>query len=512
MFPITNEHRYGRRYASTILGTVSTALLLGSTTAVAGPLSPALEGLGRLPALERLTSLPGAAENISSQGSGEGSSEIESPIGWGQDHAVQAGDKDPFYDTSTLTPGAPGTILRTQVAPTALMPPGIDLPLPSSVTKVIYSTVDAHDAPIAVSGYLVEPSVPWTGTGKRPTVVVGRGTVGQGDQCAPSRNWPVDNQPDPFSSGRMVALEGLYDWAFGALGVRVFVTDYVGMGTPGMHTYMNRDKQAHAMIDGARTARNLAGAEDFGKIAFYGHSQGGGASTAAIEAAPSYGSDLDVAGAYASAPPADLEAVQRGIEGSHLVGAVGFTINGLVARYPTLEQELDRHLSPSGKETLQNLSHMCTNEIEDAYGGQTTRDWTVDSRSLDEILGEFPAGQAAMNDQRIGEKTPNKPVMIVAGKHDGTVAYQQSKDLAGRWCEAGAQVVYRDDILPEIKSYNHFLQAVSGAPFGLSFVLKVLNDVPVGGCNAPDAAGGSGSSSLPDLPGLNPAAGVFMSK
>ena len=30
----------------------------------------------------------------------------------------------------------------------------------------------------------------------------------QGDQCAPSRNWPLDNQPDPPASGRTVALEG----------------------------------------------------------------------------------------------------------------------------------------------------------------------------------------------------------------------------------------------------------------------------------------------------------------
>lgn len=106
------------------------------------------------------------------------------------------------------------------------------------------------------------------------------------------------------------------------------------MGTPGMHTYMNRAEQAHAMLDGARAARNLSGGN--GKVAFYGHSQGGGASAAAVEEAANYAPDLQVAAAYASAPPADLEAVQRNIDGSDLVGAIGFTINGLAARYPQL--------------------------------------------------------------------------------------------------------------------------------------------------------------------------------
>ena len=126
----------------------------------------------------------------------------------------------------------------------------------------------------------------------------------QGDQCAPSRNWPLDNQPDPPASGRTVALEGLYDLIWASQGVRVVVTDYVGMGTPGLHTYMNRLDQAHAVLDAARATRTLVGEDGgtFGKVGFYGHSQGGGAAAAAAEEMSSYAPDLDIAGAYASAP------------------------------------------------------------------------------------------------------------------------------------------------------------------------------------------------------------------
>ena len=82
--------------------------------------------------------------------------------------------------------------------------------MPESVTKVLYSTTDMHGNAVPVSGYMVEPAVPWTGAGDRPTVVIGRGAVGQGDQCAPSRNWPLDGHADPITSGRLVNLEGVY--------------------------------------------------------------------------------------------------------------------------------------------------------------------------------------------------------------------------------------------------------------------------------------------------------------
>ena len=406
---------------------------------------------------------------------------------WGG-HAprVEAGDVDLFYDTADLVPGTPGTVLRTASAPYAPAPSGPDgrqFAVPDRVRKIMYSTTDTAGRPVAVSGYTVEPTVPWTGPGERPTVVVGRGTVGQGDQCAPSRNWPLDIQPDPLDSGRTVALEGAYDWAFASQGVRVVVTDYVGMGTPGMHTYMNRAEQAHAMIDAARAARTLV--EDrggtFGPVGFYGHSQGGGASTAAVEVVADYAPDLDVAGAYASAPPADLEEVQRTIDGSNLVGAIGFTINGLNARYPSLAAELDTHLSGHGREVLDDLAGMCTDEIGDTYGYQTTDRWTADGRRLDDLLGEIPEGVRAMEEQRIGTGTPAAPTMVVSGRHDKTVDYTQARELAATWCTAGAPVVYRDDVLPEISDQNHFLQAVSGSAFGIPFLLDRFHGRPVGG-------------------------------
>ncbi|RAV31264.1 lipase [Corynebacterium heidelbergense] len=403
-------------------------------------------------------------------------------------------DSDPFYDPAGITLGDPGTVHKTKPASYTPMLPGLDWALPKRVTKIMYSSTNQRGERTPVTGYVMEPSVPWRGDGPRPTVVVGRGTVGQADKCAPSRNWPLDGQPDPLISHRAVNFEGLYEWAFANAGVRVVVTDYVGMGTPGLHTYMNRLDQAHAMADAARAARTMVTGqgEKFGKVGFYGHSQGGGASAAAVEEAASYAPDLEVAGAYASAPPADLSAVQRNIDGSDLVGAIGFTINSVLNYYPQLKPVLAERLSDQGMSTLDHISNMCTNEITDVYGHQHTSEWSKDGRSLDAHLAEIPEAQVALEDQRIGNGRPQAPVMIISGRYDQNVEYHQAKDLAARWCEKGATVVYRNDVLPPIGEYNHFAQAVSGHPFGVSFLLDRFNGLPVqGACGQPGGLPGS---------------------
>ncbi|MEX3504225.1 lipase family protein [Corynebacterium sp. LK2510] len=441
-----------------------------------------------------VTSSPWAvAETSSLEGSSVGSSVVTSGV-------VQRGDYDPFYDTSTVTPTRVGEILRTQRASYSGIFGGNDWALPNSVDKIMYTTENADGELTPVTGYVVEPTVPWRGAGPRPTLVIVRGTVGQGDQCAPSRNWPLDGQPDPAASGRFVALEGLYDMMFANQGVRVVVTDLIGMGTPGMHTYMNRDDQAHAMLDAARAVRTMVQArgETFGTVGLYGHSQGGGSAAAAAEAQPSYAPDLDLVGAYASAPPADLDAVQRNIDGSDLVGAIGFTINGLIERYPHLAPIIEENTNEGGKAVLANLSEMCTDEIMETYGFQTTREWISGNRSLTELMEEYPEAKQAMTDQRIGDGTPTVPVMIVSGLYDRNVAYGQAKDLARNWCANNVPVYYRDDIFPEIGpigEYNHVAQSVSGAAFGMPFMLDRFHGRPLG----PDVAcrnfnGNEGSS------------------
>lgn len=399
---------------------------------------------------------------------------------------VEKGDVDKFYDFGGVAPRTPGEILKKQTAPYSNLLGSTDSALPTEATKLMYTTTDANGKLVPVTGYVVEPTVPWRGKGPRPTLVVGRGTVGQGDQCAPSRNWPLDGQPAPIAADRAVNMEGLYDFAFSKYGVRVVVTDFIGMGTDPVHTYMNRLDQAHAMLDAARAVKNLVGEENFGTVGFYGHSQGGGASAAAVEEAANYytaAEQANIAGAYASAPPANLYEVARNIDGSDLSGAIGFAINGLVERYPDdgLEALLEKYLNDEGAKVLQNLKTECTTEIvSEPYAYMTTRDWSKDGSSLEELLLEpdMKAAMDRMEEQRIGQGRPVAPVMIIGGRYDRQVEHKQSRNLAMKWCTVdNAPVIYRDDIMPQIEDGmpNHLAQAITGPLYGLSFMLDRFN-------------------------------------
>jgi pimeloyl-ACP methyl ester carboxylesterase len=94
-------------------------------------------------------------------------------------------------------------------------------------------------------------------------------------------------------------------------GYAVALTDYQGLGTAGVHTYMNRVAQGRAVLDAVRAAQRLSGSglSSLNPVGLVGYSQGGGASAAAAELAASYAPELKVKGAVAGAVPADLGAV-----------------------------------------------------------------------------------------------------------------------------------------------------------------------------------------------------------
>jgi len=165
--------------------------------------------------------------------------------------------------------------------------------------------------PTTVTGVVFEPKVPWNGPGERPTIVYAPGTRGAGDQCAPSRAYVAPSAGD--RNQNFDAAAGLYDFAL-SQGVRVVVTDYIGLGTPGHHSYVNNIEEAHAVLDAARAGLKLAGAPATAPVGFAGYSQGGGAAAAAGEYAASYAPELNVKGTFAGAPPADLFDVMRAVE------------------------------------------------------------------------------------------------------------------------------------------------------------------------------------------------------
>ncbi|WP_246833290.1 alpha/beta fold hydrolase [Williamsia sp. 1138] len=376
---------------------------------------------------------------------------------------------DHFYDTSSLVPGPPGAVLRSQ--------PLVAAGGAGAGQRLIYSTTDVHGAPVPVSGTVLEPRVGWGGPGPQPLAVIGPGTQGQGDQCAPSRIFDTGFQHTGTSTP--INYEGIFASTFLAQGFRVFVTDYVGLGTPGTHTYVNRAESGHAILDGARAA-----ATPDQPVVLWGHSQGGAAVASAAELGPEYAPELNLVAGYASSPPADLLAVQEHIDGTGLVAAIGYTINGFLARYPELREPLGSRLNDHGHAVLADVATQCLLDSRGKYGGHSTSEWTTDGRRLDEVIRDVPVARTVADEQRIGRRVPAIPVMVTGARHDDFIPYGQAVGLVRDWCAQGGTAVLNTNELPAVNQgsgNNHLAPSAVDYPVGLSFIRDRLAGIPVRG-------------------------------
>lgn len=394
-----------------------------------------------------------------------------------------------FYQPPANFPTGPGSVIRTEPMTLRASLPDYNGPWPAPAQRVMYTSRLQDGTPAAVTGTYIDSSKPWQGTGERPTVVIGPGTMGQGDQCAPSRAFPdaLLIQTDPLSMSANQELFSAGTW--NALGARVFVTDYIGLGTPGVHTYVNRIEEAHAMLDAARAANILSGTGSDTPLAFWGYSQGGGAAAAAAELQPSYAPELNLAGTWAGAPPADLRTVLGQIDGNLIGGVVGFNINGLLARYPDLNTSLDKRITPQGRAVLDQLSTECVGDIIVKHPFMRTDALTVDGRPLLAHLDEIPEAATILDEQQVGNLTPTSPVLVTSGINDDTIPYSQARSLAQSWCSRGATVTFRTNDLPPIAPgttfVNHFGPEIIdgfGPNNAFDYLRDRFNGVPVSGC------------------------------
>ncbi|WP_105971698.1 lipase family protein [Streptomyces geranii] len=364
-----------------------------------------------------------------------------------------------FYTPPATLPAGDGTLIRTEPLPLALTLPTLEGPLPGRATRLMYKSTDSNGAPMAVTGAYIEPTAAWKGGGSRPLVAVAPGTMGQGDQCAAS----LGLEHPLLLNGRTVSVgyEDVAIYRLLATGAAVVVTDYAGLGaTDRLHTYVNRLDGAHAVLDAVRAARDLPGTslDSASRVGLFGYSQGGGATAAAAELQPSYAPDITLSGTYAGAPPADLAAVTKAIDGSELTGALGWSLNGFLQSDPSLRPIAEAHLNAAGKAALTDLSTMCVGDALLGYAYTKSTRWTTDGRSVSDIIASTPALQKFLDSQRIGTLKPTSPVRIATGVSDNLVPYAQARRLAADWCAKGADVTYKPILLPNVISplLNHF--------------------------------------------------------
>ncbi|WP_431874068.1 lipase family protein [Amycolatopsis sacchari] len=374
--------------------------------------------------------------------------------------AAPAGAAD-FYDPpSPLPAGSPGDIIRHQEARFFLDPAKL-VPAPARVQRILYRSTDTHGNPVAVSGTVLTPTVPWTGPGVRPIIGYAAGTQGLGDQCAPSKALAMGQEYEgPF-------LAGLLSRGYG-----IAITDYEGLGTPGVHTYVNRKAEAYAVLDAIRAAQRLpeAGLPAGGPVALAGYSQGGGASAAAAELQGSYAPELDLKAAYAGAPPADLAAVAENLDGHYAVGFLMFAVAAINYAYPELD--IPAVLNDRGRALQQQVESECTGDAILKHAFTRTADLTADGRPITAYLGEEPYA-SAVAEQRIGTIPPKAPVLVLHSGLDDIVPYAQGREMARDWCAEGAAVRFETLAAP-----THVGGAVAAYPLAYAWLDGRLHGAP----------------------------------
>ncbi|WP_295645194.1 lipase family protein [uncultured Corynebacterium sp.] len=387
-------------------------------------------------------SADGSARSVAGLGSSQALGSSQGPSDMLSSNAL--GSLDPrskqFYDSiPTEVTGKPGQVIKRGPSQFALGLPYVDWTL-SKAERVAYVSTNSNGKSIPVTGTVLKSSAPWTGKGPRPLLTIAPGTQGSGDACAPGKLLPVGLEYEAIP----VAGALLRGW-------NVALTDLPGLGTPGQHTYMNRVDQAHATIDMARAATNMniQGIDSNSPVAFYGYSQGGGASAAALELAPTYGKGVNLKTGYAGGTPANLAETAAKIDGKPLAGALGYAINGFVASKPELRPLIDDLLNEKGKRLLKQTADECIPQSIIRHAYVDTRTLTKSGKSLADLLKQEPL-KSILAEHEIEHRAPNVPVFVGHGANDDTIPVQGARTMVRQWCSAGTKVYYRETPIPPL--------------------------------------------------------------
>ncbi|MEO9328967.1 lipase family protein [Gordonia aurantiaca] len=341
-----------------------------------------------------------------------------------------------FYDPPAHFDTRPGALIRSAPSFAAVIPyTGADID--ARTTTVMYTSTGARNRPTAVTGSVLVPRQPWKGRGDRPLVVVGSGTIGAGDKCAPSRLLRYGQEYEELAIGALLAN-----------GYAVALTDYEGLGTPGDHPYLNRRSLGTSMLDMARVARNPRfGVSAKAPVAFWGYSEGGFASGSAAELAASYAPELPVFAAFVGAPAPDLVDLARLGDGSLLGGGVGWVVNGFIAAYPQHRDEFLSVFNSLGRSVLRDVNSYCVFDVVRMLPFVPTTFYTKDGRPIAAHLDKEP-WRTAVDEQRLGRLAPTMPVLVGQNRGDDVVDPRGTDRMVRSWRAKGADVTVETQHLP----------------------------------------------------------------
>ncbi|WP_430332843.1 lipase family protein [Rhodococcus sp. ACT016] len=240
----------------------------------------------------------------------------------------------------------PGVVVNTSDLDRAAWIPGA-----TSGIRVTYWTIGPLGRPALSTGAVfLPPGDP--PPGGWPVVSWAHGTVGLADRCSPTVTGKIGG---PY----------LGHWL--SQGYAIVATDYVGLGTPGVHPYLDGSSEAHSVVDMVRAARAVEPSLSPHWVVL-GQSQGGQAAMVTAALATRYAPELDYRGGVATGAPSNLEnltpLVRPGFPKLPLTGTtvfISYVIAGLRATRPDLD--IDSYLTDVGRTAVAAAETECYEEM-----------------------------------------------------------------------------------------------------------------------------------------------------
>ncbi|OZI90777.1 alpha/beta fold hydrolase [Acinetobacter baumannii] len=261
-----------------------------------------------------------------------------------------------------------------------------------------------------------------------PIVVWAHGTTGVADVCAPSKAALADSTKDLISK-LLVA------------GYVVVAPDYEGLGTPGIHPFLNVKSEAFSITDAVVATRNYLSQRNLltsKKWVTVGHSQGGHAALGAAQYASR--AQLEYKGTVAVAPASNLGFIL--IAGEQSVANA--TLDKKISMYAQLDTytalvtagirntqptfDYPQVFTPQISSIAQQAETICSGPLGQAFGAGMTQYVTEHNGTLDGYTRTQPNFMAVPlvktfldKDSQPLQVKVTTPIIIYQGLADSTV-------------------------------------------------------------------------------------------
>ncbi|OBJ40451.1 lipase [Mycolicibacterium mucogenicum] len=343
----------------------------------------------------------------------------------------------------------PGALIRT-----VPLSPELSVAGAARAYRILYSTTDQHNSPAVSTAAVFVPNGE-APAGGWPVIAWAHGTVGLGDDCTPSAQ--------PRSARDNEYLSHWLDQGYVVVG-----SDYTGLGTPGLMSYLNSVATAHAIIDSVIAAHHM-NLPLSPKWALVGQSQGGAAAVASARWATEFskGTGLDYRGVVATGTPANIDDVVI-TAGPDMVlppelGPIAAAYTAyILAAFRELRPDVNSVLTPAGLDAALKAETLCTFPLSDALTGFRPPQF------FSAPLASLPGMRGALADFMGTPVTGyDRPIFLGVGLKDRDVPPSSTLKFADQLKANGQDValyVYPEDdhsstVLTSMADSTPFLQA-----------------------------------------------------